>query len=363
MPKKSAVLACCLCAMLLSACAPQANLPVLDTSRVGEEAKKQQELAVRDYMSKLDRMDRVGWALRSANLELCGDVVSYRLGMNYAVAGDFPKEYREALQGVLMVGERVTVYQLTAGGPALAAGIKKGDVLLAVGGKPVANKKEALAAMDSALAKGTPVQLTLERAGEQRETTVTPAKLCGYDITLKQNTMINAFADGKGITIYTGMMKFVQSDDELAAILGHELAHNNQGHIKAKQGNALIGMLLLDLPVAILTGVNPNVGGQIGANAYSQEFEAEADYVGLYFTARAGYDISNVSDLWRRMAVENPGAITMGSTHPSSSARFVGLEAAAAEIEKKRKAGQALVPEMKSVQAAKETPKVAETPQ
>ncbi|MBI5518425.1 MAG: M48 family metalloprotease [Desulfovibrio sp.] len=363
MPKKCAVLACCLCAMLLSACAPQANLPVLDTSRVGEEAKKQQELAVRDYMSKLDRMDRVGWALRSANLELCGDVVSYRLGMSYAVAGDFPKEYREALQGVLKVGDRVTVYQLAAGGPALAAGIQKGDVLLAVGGKPVANKKETKAAMDSALAKGTPVQLTLERAGERREMTVTPAKLCGYDIALKQNTMINAFADGKNITIYTGMMKFVQSDDELAAILGHELAHNNQGHIKAKQGNALLGALLLDLPVAILTGVNPNVGGRIGANAYSQEFEAEADYVGLYFTARAGYDISNVPDLWRRMAVENPGAITMGSTHPSTSARFVGLEAAAAEIENKRKAGQALIPETKSAQVAKSAPKVAETPQ
>ncbi|HWR04247.1 MAG TPA: M48 family metallopeptidase [Humidesulfovibrio sp.] len=354
---------CALCALALAACAPQANLPVFDTSRVGEEAKKQQELAVRDYMAKLDRMDRVGWALRSANLELCGEVVSYRLGMSYAVAEDFPKEYREALQTVLAVGDRVTVYQLTPGGPALASGIQKGDVLLAVGGKPVANKKEAQAAMDSALATGAPLQLSLERSGERREITVTPAKLCGYDMALKQNPVINAYADGKGITIFTGMMKFVQTDDELAAILGHELAHNNQGHIRAKQGNALLGALLLDLPVAILTGVNPNIGGQIGANAYSQDFESEADYVGLYFTARAGYDISNVPDLWRRMAVENPGAITMGSTHPSTSARFVGLEAAAVEIENKRKAGQPLVPEMKSAQARKDTPKVAETAQ
>jgi predicted Zn-dependent protease len=179
---------------------------------------------------------------------------------------------------------------------------------------------------------------------------VTPQRVCSYETLLANNAMINAYADGQKVVVFSGMLKFVRSDDELAAILGHELAHNSQGHIKAKLGNTLLGALLFDIPVAILTGVNPNLGSQVGANAYSQEFEAEADYVGLYFTARAGYDIENVADIWRRMGVENPGSITMGSTHPSSSVRFVGLEAGRDEIKKKRTEGLALLPEMKPKQ-------------
>ncbi len=347
---------CALCAVLLCACAPQANLPVVDSSRVGDEARKQQEMAMRDYMTKLERLDRVGWALRSANVELCGDLLSYGLGMNFAAAGDFPKDYRPALASVVGVGDRVTVYQVAPGSPARAAGIQPGDVLSSVEGRPVASKKEALAAMDKALATGAPLKLALERDGAPLEVGITPARLCGHGLLLKQNPMVNAYADGENIVVYTGMMKFVQSDDELAAILGHELAHNTMKHIGAKRGNALLGALLFDLPIAILTGVNPNVGGQIGANAYSQEFEAEADYAGLYFTARAGYNIQNVPDIWRRMAVENPGAITMGSSHPSTSARYVGLEAAAAEIEQKRKAGLPLRPALKGEKQQPEKP-------
>lgn len=144
-----------------------------------------------------------------------------------------------------------------------------------------------------------------------------------------------------------GMLKFVKSDDELAAIFGHEMAHNVQGHIRDKNVNAAIGHLLVDLPVRLLLGLNTNVGRDIGCNLYSPQYEAEADYVGLYYAARAGYDIHHVADVWRRLSVEYPKAITLVSTHPSNSQRFVGLAADAAEIDRKRAAGQPLVPERK----------------
>jgi predicted Zn-dependent protease len=216
-----------------------------------------------------------------------------------------------------------------------------------VAGQEIANKKQAMERLEKSLDTGAAVPLAVERAGLRHELSVPPVKVCAYDVFLKTNSMINAFADGKNITVMTGMMKFVQTDDELAEILGHEMAHNSAGHIKAKMGNSLLGALLLDLPIILLTGQNPNLGGQIGQQMYSQEFEAEADYVGLYFTARAGYDIENVADIWRRMAVENPGAITMGSTHPSTSSRFVALEAARDEIKRKKAEGLELRPEMK----------------
>lgn len=332
----------------LAACAPQASLPRVQAGLVDSEARRQQELAVRDFMAKLDRLERVGWTIRTRNVELCGENVAFRLGLTLAEPDDFPKGTLPVLRDVLGMGERPTVILVTRGGPAQAAGLKRGDALLAVAGQAVAGKKQALEAMAKALEGGGPVPVSVERAGQRLEQTLAPVRVCAYDLFLKTDNAINAYADGRRIVVFTGLMKFVQSDDELAAILGHEMAHNNQGHIRAKAGNALLGTLLLDLPVAILTGVNPNLGGQVGAQAYSQEFEAEADYVGLYFTARAGYDIQDVADIWRRMAVENPGAITMGGSHPATAARFVALEAARDEIQAKQKDGRPLTPEMKA---------------
>ena len=82
--------------------------------------------------------------------------------------------------------------------------------------------------------------------------------------------------------------------------------------------------------------------------------DTDADYVGLYLAARAGYEIRTAVDFWRRMAVEPPGSIgeSMLSSHPSSPERSAGLEQAVREIEAKRRAGQPLVPRFESDVAA-----------
>ncbi len=332
---------------LLAACAPQANLPQVQGGLVDAEARKQQEMAIRDYVAKMDQLDRVGWGVISKNADLCGENTTNRLGLNVLDVENFPKNQREIVKAVLGVGERTTIYQIVKGGPAEIAGVQRGDILLAVSGQVVQNKKHAWDCLGEVLKDGKPVTLAVERAGVRQEFTVAPVKVCAYSLYLKQNPTINAFADGKNITVMTGMMKFVKSDDELAAILGHELAHNTQGHLKSKMGNAVIGGVFDVLLAAITRTPNMNTFQNIGGSAFSQDFESEADYVGLYYTARAGYDIENVAEIWRRMAVENPGAITMGSSHPATSQRFVQLEAARDEIKRKAAEGQELRPEKK----------------
>lgn len=334
-------------ALALCACAPQARLPQVESGQVNLEAKKQKELALRDFAAKAERLERVSWAVLAANAELCGETVAWRPGLMLGDLQDFKKEQRDVAASALGLGEGVQVHFVVPGGPAAAAGLAKGDRLREVFGMRVERRRDFGKAAEKALAAGAAIPVVVERGGERLERVITPAKLCRYPTQLVLSSTLNAYADGKGIKVMTAMLKFVQTDDELAAIVGHELAHNTQGHIRAKTANAILGTLLVDLPVAILTGVNPNVGGNIGRMAYSQEYEKEADYVGLYYTARAGYGIAQVPDIWRRMAIEQPGAISMGSTHPSTSERFVALEAAAAEIEGKRTAGLPLRPAMK----------------
>jgi predicted Zn-dependent protease len=97
-----------------------------------------------------------------------------------------------------------------------------------------------------------------------------------------------------------------------------------------------------------------NLGAEFGAMSFSQDFEREADYVGMYLLARADRPIANAADFWRRMAQESPGSIKFASSHPTTAERFVRLENAAAEIEQKRTAGAPLMPEMKTTKPVKE---------
>lgn len=183
----------------------------------------------------------------------------------------------------------------------------------------------------------------LERLGYSEED-----RACDYPVTVWEEPTINAFATGSKIFITSGMIKFCKSDDELALVLGHELAHNTMSHIDAKRGNGLLMSFLIDGPIIALTGVNPGIGRNIGEGMHSQGFESEADYVGMYNTARAGFDIDGVSDLWRRMATEHPTAIYTATTHPTTANRFVVLEATRDEINAKKAAGQQLEPNMQA---------------
>ena len=157
----------------------------------------------------------------------------------------------------------------------------------------------------------------------------------------------------RSVAITTGMLRFVASDDELALVLGHEIAHNTLKHRNAMVQNGVAGSLLgigggllAGGPVGAVIGVGLAIqGATFGAGANSQEFESEADYIGAYFAARAGYNVENAADLLRRFAVLDPGAIDLrGTSHPSTALRFLALEQTGAEIRDKRAAGAPLLP-------------------
>lgn len=329
----------------LAACAPRTKWPEIPQADLEAEARKQKELVLREFLAMQERLQRVAWNLLLRNAELCGDRLAYGLGLQIATRDGFPKALQEGGAGADL-HERPRVVFVAQGGPADLAGIRVGDMLQAVNGVDAGTRKEAREALEE-LQPGEQVSLAVKRDGEISEHLVTPVRVCGYPVRLKVEPVLNAYADGRQIVVYSEMLKFTRTDDELAVIVGHELAHNTQGHIRAKTVNLILGRLLVDLPAAVFGGVSTDLGGQLGRMVYSQEFENEADYVGLYYTARAGYDISTVAEVWRRMAFLDPKGISMGSTHPPTAQRFLALEAARDEIHAKQKAGRPLTPEMK----------------
>lgn len=180
-------------------------------------------------------------------------------------------------------------------------------------------------------------------------------RACYFDYKLSLDRDVNAYADGKTVVVNYGMMRFVENDDELAGVVAHELAHNLMEHPKSSGRNAVIGAAfgtLLDA-VAASQGFGTGGGfGEIGAEAsvlhYSSDFEMEADYVGAYIMARAGYNPRRIAPYWRRMSVAFPDDADGGTSHPSNPERFVALQKTVEEIEMKKKQKRRLVPNHKA---------------
>ena len=167
--------------------------------------------------------------------------------------------------------------------------------------------------------------------------------------------IVNAYTtESDKITIYSGIVTLARTDAQLAHVIGHELAHANLGHADKKRLNMLLGMaggLAIDGGFAVggifTDGTFARHLGQAGLMAYSIAFEREADYVGAYYAARAGYDLAGVEEFWRATGAVHPDSIRFATTHPTTPARFVQMRQVAAEIDDKKRQHLPLVPDLK----------------
>jgi len=232
--------------------------------------------------------------------------------------------------------------------PAAAAGIKVDDVIISVNDESAPVGKEATQRMSDLMKKqakdGKDIDLVLHQEGINKTFSVTPVEVCDYPVIIVENDAVNAMANGNQILIFQGMMDFSRTDNELAVVVAHELAHNSMRHIEAQKTNFFIGFLF-DVLITGLTGIDIGIRN-VAAQAYSKDFEAEADYVGMYIIARDGSDIDDAPEFWRRMGTKHPGSIQQNhaASHPSTPERFVALEATIKEIKLKQETDQELMP-------------------
>ncbi|MEW5889015.1 MAG: M48 family metallopeptidase [Pseudomonadota bacterium] len=154
-----------------------------------------------------------------------------------------------------------------------------------------------------------------------------------WEINLIGSRQINAFCmPGGKIAFYTGILDNLQlSDDEVAVVMGHEIAHALREHARERiaksqltqLGASLLGELVGKGRYADLF----QVGGNLLTLKFSRDDESEADAVGLELAARAGYDPRAGISLWRKMNAASRGApLPWLSTHPSGDDRIRDIE-------------------------------------
>ncbi len=316
-----------LAVLCLAACAPAAKPRTAPlTPEALKEAEIQRDFAVQSLYERVERLNAIASPLLTANEPLCRQrcksAQTVGLTAEYFTRKD-DTEWFEAKSKRWGVAENtMVVTSVMAGGPAAKAGVQRGDVIEAVNheGANLSGKKVRLTQVLDKLATKGPVVLQLRRAGQRMLVTIPkPVDVCDSRFIVVTGDVVNAYANGKMIFVTYGIMNLFAKDEDLAVVLGHELAHNVLEHIKKDSSGKRI-------------------------NASTPEAETEADAVGLYFTARAGFSIADAPKVWRQMAAQNPGQIKGGAVHPSSASRFVDLEAVRDEIMMRQTAGLPLFP-------------------
>jgi predicted Zn-dependent protease len=166
----------------------------------------------------------------------------------------------------------------------------------------------------------------------------TDALSWSWEVNVIQSEELNAFCmPGGKIAVYSGMLtKLNLTDPELAALLGHEIAHALREHSREKQSQDVLAAAIVEgiaksgsryaSTGALLTQVGAQLFVQL---PYSREMEYESDTIGLELMARAGYDPSLAVGLWTKMAAYSGGggATDFFRTHPGHEKRVENLQA------------------------------------
>ena len=160
-----------------------------------------------------------------------------------------------------------------------------------------------------------------------------------WEVNLIGSGQINAFCmPGGKIAFYTGILDKLQlSDDEVAMVMGHEIAHALREHARERMGKSAVTQGAARIGGALaagIFGIDPRLTDGLargGANLltleFSREDESEADLVGMELAARAGFDPRAGVTLWQKMGAASKGAPPQWlSTHPSGKARIADIE-------------------------------------
>lgn len=183
---------------------------------------------------------------------------------------------------------------------------------------------------------GTAESRMVKRVGRDIAAVVDEEGSYDWEFNLLRDDTANAFAlPGGKVGVNTGLFKVVENEDQLAAVMAHEIGHVTARHSSERMTQQLAVQAGL-AGIGVATG--PGSGGlvELAAQAatlgitlpFSRTQEAEADEIGLIYMARAGYDPRAAIEVWQNFqSIESGGQPEFLSTHPAPASRIEQLRA------------------------------------
>ena len=168
-----------------------------------------------------------------------------------------------------------------------------------------------------------------------------------WDFKLVKEDQVNAFCmPGGKIVVYEGLLSLTASDDELAAVVGHEVAHAVAKHSNERMSQEVVaqfGASILDAALSTKSAAIQSLGStvfglgtQVGVMLpYSRQHEYEADYLGMILMTIAGYNPESAISFWQKMSAGgSSGGSDALSTHPCDDKRIAELQKRLPEMAK-----------------------------
>ena len=174
-------------------------------------------------------------------------------------------------------------------------------------------------------------------------------KQCRFYFHYVDDDEVNAFTDEAGhIYLHRGLLDYLETDEEIAAVIAHEMSHQIAGHVEESTQSIMLGAILGGLlmggaaaaggapeaSVNDMTDMGMVYGGRIGLLSFSKEQEREADLLAAYVLARAGIDLERAGRTFEVLAkLDDKDVASWKHTHPAGAERVVGWRKAVAEVE------------------------------
>jgi predicted Zn-dependent protease len=275
------------------------------------------------------RVAGIAWRIASRNADSCPKLWA-SIGVSLQHVSQYAPAYRAAAEAAFGLDDSYpSILAVAEGSPASAAGLNPNDTLRAVNGVDLADKswgKKSAASYDAVTAamaalEALPEQrasvLAIERGSQRLEVSVTPQNVCRSRVELAPGNAINANANGLVAQISGRLVNWVESDDELALVIAHEIAHNLLGHPKRLNDKST------------LSGLATSLGF---AGKAQRQMELDADHKGIMMVAHAGYNYKIAPDFWARLNSNAPLASFLATSHPTTRARRENAQRVVDEI-------------------------------
>ena len=270
-------------------------------------------LALKGLQLLDQRLNAIGHRLVTANAPYCTDTTA-QAGVLLHDIEQYPDQ--AVARFALGFDRPIAVIAVAPDSPAAAAGLLPGDDLLAIDGLRVENipadgasimrEPEAyrrIAAVNDRLQRTLgqgEIALDIMRGGEPMQLVIDAPPACASRFQITANEDRGASADGKIVSVTSGMAEYFLGDDEFSAVVAHELAHNLLKHRDRLDAQ----------------DVNRGFFGQFGKSAGRiRDTEIEADRLSVWLMANAGYDPQAAIRFWTRYGQEHGKGILSASTH------------------------------------------------
>jgi beta-barrel assembly-enhancing protease len=269
--------------------------------------------SLRSLQAEDARVAIIAYRLATRGRPLCR-LTQPQTGLSLHSLSQYASDFRPAARLAFGLSDAVSVLVVVPGSAADRAGIRVGDDLLQVnemvlrdaplGKRSAATVAGASRIVREATEKTEPPLLTLRRNGQMIQTRLKAELGCASRVELVPGSKLNAKADGEVLQVTTAVLSEARDDDELAFIIGHEMAHNGLGHPQMLRATGWKKARVL-------------------------ETEIEADQLGLRLMHLAGYDPHAGARFWARFGKKTGYGIFSDGTHQRTAARVRTLEAAA----------------------------------